>query len=66
MPVHIVEPDGVMHDSYEVWLSTEIQDFDGLCIGTGDTREVALDDARQTLQRVTLTLDAEFEACSNR
>lgn len=35
--------------AWEVWLNTEVQQFDGLCIGYGLTREQALIDAQQTL-----------------
>lgn len=34
---------------WEVWLNTEVQLFDGLCIGTGATREAAIEDARKSL-----------------
>lgn len=34
---------------WEVWLNTEVQAYDGLCIGVGPTREQALIDAQQTL-----------------
>lgn len=29
-------------DDYEVWLNTDVGDFDGLCIGCGQTREEAV------------------------
>jgi hypothetical protein len=32
-------------NDYELWLNTEVQDFDGLCIGIGATRDAAVADA---------------------
>jgi hypothetical protein len=44
---------------FEVWLNTDISDFDGLCIGCGQTRQDAVNDAvsvlRQALQKLTGT-----------
>lgn len=41
-------------NDYEVWLNTESQDFDGLCIGCGSTEDAAMKDAEVVL------LDAAF------
>lgn len=37
-------------DGVQVWLDTEVQDRDGLCIGVGATRAEALVDASLELQ----------------
>lgn len=34
---------------WEVWLNTDESDFDGLCIGSGTTRELAVEYAIATL-----------------
>lgn len=34
---------------WEVWLNTDKSDFDGLCIGSGTTRELAVEYAIATL-----------------
>lgn len=48
--LHITNTDAWGQEAeWEVWLNTEVQRFDGLCIGTGPTREQALIDAQQTL-----------------
>lgn len=36
-------------DMWEVWLNTEVEDFDGICIGSGKFKEDALEDAMLTL-----------------
>jgi len=43
---------------WQVWLNTEVADFDGLCIGSGRTREAAIKDAQRVLisARSRLTL----------
>lgn len=38
-------------DDVEVWLNTEVADFDGICIGGGESRRVAVADAIETLER---------------
>lgn len=43
-------------DDFEVWLNTETQDFDGLCIGCGPTREAAIADAATALEKAALAL----------
>lgn len=43
-------------DEFQLWLNTEASDFDGLIIGTGDTRQAALVDAVQTLNKVLAKL----------
>jgi len=36
--------------AFEVWLSTEVDPFDGLCIGDGTTRDIAVANAVKTLE----------------
>ena len=43
-------------DDHEVWLDTEVQDFDGVSIGSGKTRSQAIEDARQALQAALAVL----------
>lgn len=43
-------------DDFEVWLNTDIDDFDGLCIGCGPTREKAIHDAAVVLEKASLAL----------
>lgn len=45
-------------DDWEVWLNTEVADFDGLCVGSGDSREKALADAAETLEAAARILRA--------
>ena len=40
----------------EVWLNTGVTDYDGLCIGTGDTRDAAVGDAVAALEWLTEAL----------
>jgi len=40
--IHIVSE---VKDDFEVWLNTEVGDFDGLCISCGKSREEAVADA---------------------
>lgn len=53
--VHIVSetPNG-----YEVWLNTDVGDFDGLCIGCGESREAAVADAISVLEEGVRALKA--------
>ena len=37
-------------NDFTVWLNTEVQDFDGLCIGCGNSREAAVMDAIDVLE----------------
>jgi len=51
-----IEPGYELHifsngGDWEVWLNTEITDYDGLCVGTGRTREDAQRDAAQVFSR---------------
>lgn len=52
--IHIVSE---AENDFEVWLNTNVGDFDGLCIGCGQTRQGAVDDAarvlKQALQKLT-------------
>lgn len=45
--IHIVQDRG---HAVEVWLDTEVAECDGLCIGTGSTRDEALAEAETDLQ----------------
>lgn len=36
-------------EMWEVWLNTEVKDFDGLCVGVGPSRDLAMRDAFNTL-----------------
>lgn len=38
-------------NDYEVWLNTNAQDFDGLCVGCGVTEAAAMKDAEEVLTR---------------
>lgn len=38
-------------DDVEVWLNTEVMDFDGICIGGGESRRAAVADAIETMER---------------
>jgi hypothetical protein len=50
--LHVCE---VEEQDWEVWLNTEVQDFDGLCIAAGKTRQEAVTAAVEVLE---LALDA--------
>lgn len=39
-----------LEGGWQVWLNTEVQDFDGLCIGTGTSRNGAIAEARKVLE----------------
>lgn len=58
---HIAAPalNTELGSEWDVWFNAEL-DFDGVCIGSGATREIALADARDTLESAIakLTLDA--------
>jgi len=45
---------------YEVWLNTETADFDGIHIGEGETREIAVDDAVKTFQAAIYALQRPY------
>lgn len=45
--LHIAKRDGF----HEVWLNTEVADFDGIYIGEGQARSEAVADAVKTLER---------------
>ena len=48
-------------DAHEVcvWLDTEVAEFDGLCIGTGQTMAQALSDASESLRLASQAIEAE-------
>lgn len=46
-----------VRDDFEVWLNTNIDDFDGLCIGCGVTRAAAIRDALDVLQQGVAALE---------
>lgn len=37
---------------WQVWVNTEAEEFDGLCVGSGDTRERALTQAVHALEAI--------------
>lgn len=41
---------------FQVWLNTEAMDFDGLCVGSGWSREQAIDDALETFEQCLAVL----------
>lgn len=45
--VHIISE---TPNDYEVWLNTDVGDFDGLCIGCGASRKAAITDAIYVLE----------------
>ena len=47
--VHVYREGG----QWRVWLNTEIGDFDGLCLGLGETRDAAVAQAIAALEAVT-------------
>lgn len=59
---HINDHDLHIHssadDDWEVWLNTEVQDYDGLCVGCGNSREKALADAAETFEAAARILRA--------
>lgn len=61
--LHVI-PANLLND-YEVWLNTEVADFDGLCVGVGKTRSEAMTKAAATLEDTALALrDAVARAVS--
>lgn len=46
--------------SYDVWLNTEVADFDGVCIATGSTLAEAIASAKTALQLALAQLQAHF------
>lgn len=44
-------------NDFEVWLNTDAGDFDGLCIGCGPTREIAISEAVAVLREGIMELD---------
>lgn len=50
MNIHIIGPEeSCADDGYEVWLNPDELQFQGLCIGAGETKEDAMTDAIQEL-----------------
>jgi hypothetical protein len=54
--LHVAKRDGF----YEVWLNTEVADFDGVHIGEGETREAAVADAVRTLESAATALQLPY------
>jgi len=52
--IHVIDSVG----DVEVWLDTELQDCDGLCIGHAHTRTVALEAAIEELRARISDLEA--------
>jgi hypothetical protein len=50
--LHIAERDGF----YEVWLNTKVSDFDGIHIGEGESRDVAVANTVKTLEAAIVAL----------
>ena len=44
-------------DGQSIWLNTEVQRFDGLCIGSGADFPSALDDGIDTLRRALRSME---------
>lgn len=51
--IHILSE---LPNDFEVWLNTDVADFDGLCIGCGPTREKAVYDAAVALEKASRAL----------
>lgn len=47
--LHVFQAEYLSRD-WEVWLNTEVADFDGLCIGSAATREAAVAAAVEVLE----------------
>lgn len=58
--VHVVEATDA--NDAEVWIDTEDFVFDGLCLGTGTTRPLAIAQAEAELRRHLATLEAARES----
>ena len=54
--LHVAQRDGF----YEVWLNTEVSDFDGMHIGEGSTRDIAVADAVKTLEGAVAFLQQPY------
>lgn len=55
--LHVSNVDTFGHKGqWTVWLNTEVSTFDGLCIGIGDTRQEAVQQATTTLERALTIL----------
>lgn len=48
MPINLIT-DSQFGGAFEVWLDTEVQECDGICLGSGKTKREAFDDALQSL-----------------
>lgn len=56
--IHIVSESP---NDYEVWLNSDVGDFDGLCIGYGVSREAAVADAIDVLEQGARALRGEAQ-----
>src|ERR1041385_4304153 len=54
--LHVAERDGF----FEVWLNTEVSDFDGIHVGEGETRDAAVADAVKTLEAAVAALQQPY------
>jgi len=54
--LHLAKRDGF----FEVWLNTEVSDFDGIHIGEGETRDAAVADAVKTLEGAVAALQRPY------
>lgn len=52
-------------NDFEVWLNTDVGDFDGLCIGCGPTREIAVSQAIAVLKEGLTKLGEATTAASS-
>jgi len=53
MKVHVFEE----YEGWEVWLDL-IEDHDGLCVGSGATKQAALEEAVHALEQAIATIQA--------
>lgn len=54
--LHVAVRDGF----FEVWLNTEVSDFDGIHVGEGETRDAAVADAVKTLEAAVAALQRPY------
>lgn len=52
--LHVVQEE---EGDFSVWLNTEVSDFDGLIIGQGPTRELAIENAKLNILRFRVKLE---------
>lgn len=55
--LHVASPNlnTELGSEWDVWLNAEL-DFDGVCVGSGASREDAVDDAKNTLEAALAVL----------